>query len=306
MSEKIEIVCRDNEKKRLDLFISENYPVSRNAAANLIKDGKVILNGILPSKKDSVKSGDVIVLTIEEEKPFSPVPKNIPLDIIYQNDELLVVNKPKGMVVHPGAGKEEDTLVSALLYICGKDGLSSLGGADRPGIVHRIDKDTSGLLVCAKNNAAHEFLSEQFKVHSIERTYYAVCHGHFKNASGTVNAPLGRHPADRKKICITDRNSKEAITHYEVLEQFRGFSLVKCNLETGRTHQIRVHMAYLNHPVAGDEIYGPKKGVSLNGQCLHAKSLGFINPSDKEFLQFDSPLPKYFEDFLQKLRSQSL
>lgn len=306
MPQKIEIICSDNDKKRLDLFISENYPVSRNAAANLIKDGKVILNGILPSKKDSVKSGDVIVLTIEESEEFAPAPKNIPLDIIYQNDDLLVVNKPKGMVVHPGAGKEEDTLVSALLYIYGKDGLSDLGGTDRPGIVHRIDKDTSGLLVCAKNNAAHEFLSEQFKVHSIERTYYAVCHGHFKETSGTVNAPLGRHPVDRKKICITEKNSKEAITHYEVLEEFKGFSLVKCNLETGRTHQIRVHMASLNHPVAGDEIYGPKKGVNLNGQCLHAKSLGFINPKDGEFLQFDSPLPEYFEDFLEKLRKITL
>ena len=306
MSEKIEIICTDKDKKRLDLFISENYPVSRNGAANLIKDEKVLLNGTLPSKKDNVKFGDTVVVTIEQKEEFSPAPKNIPLDIIYENDDLLVVNKPKGMVVHPGAGKEEDTLVSALLYIYGKEGLSDMGGTDRPGIVHRIDKDTSGLLVCAKNNAAHEFLSGQFKVHSIERTYYAVCHGHFKEASGTVNAPLGRHPTDRKKICITDKNFKEAVTHYEVLEEFKGFSLVKCNLETGRTHQIRVHMASLNHPVAGDEIYGPKKGVNLNGQCLHAKSLGFINPKDGEFMQFDSPLPKYFEDFLQKLRKITL
>ena len=304
---KLEIICTDDNKTRLDLFISENAEgITRSGASGLIKKGRVLLNKKVPAKNTHVLRDDVIEIEKEEEGPCIPKAKDIPLDIIFENADLLIVNKPKGMVVHPGAGKEEDTLVAGLLFKYGKEGLSTLGGEDRPGIVHRIDRDTSGLLVCAKNDRAHEFLSSQFQVHSIERTYYAVCHGHFKEAKGTVDAPLGRHPVDRKKICIRDTNSKRAVTHYEVIEEFKGFSLVKCNLETGRTHQIRVHMASLGHPVAGDEVYGPKKGVNLNGQCLHAKSLGFVNPSDGEFLQFDSPLPQYFEEFLEKLRKITL
>ncbi|MDO5123448.1 MAG: RluA family pseudouridine synthase, partial [Eubacteriales bacterium] len=228
----------------------------------------------------------------------------IPLDIVYEDDDIIVVNKPKGMVVHPAAGNPDGTLVNALLYHC-KGKLSGINGVLRPGIVHRIDKNTSGLLVVAKSDAAHASLSEQIKKHSISREYRAVVYGHLKEEIGEVNAPIGRHSTDRKKMCVTQKNSKNAITHYEVLEEFRDFSYIKCILETGRTHQIRVHMAYLGHPLAGDDVYGPKKVITeLEGQCLHAMKLGFVHPTTQEYMEFSSELPDGFEKFLSKLRSK--
>ena len=229
-------------------------------------------------------------------------PQNIPLDIVYEDQDLLVVNKPKGMVVHPAAGNPDGTLVNALLFHCG-DSLSGINGVIRPGIVHRIDKDTSGLLIVAKNDRAHQSLAEQIAVHSFTRIYNAVVYGIVKEEEGTVSAPIGRHPTDRKRMAVLSSGGREAVTHYRVLERFPGFTLVECRMETGRTHQIRVHMAHIGHPVAGDPVYGPKKCITeLQGQCLHARVIGFIHPATGEYLEFDSGLPPYFERFLEKLR----
>jgi 23S rRNA pseudouridine1911/1915/1917 synthase len=232
---------------------------------------------------------------------YEALPQDIPLDIVYEDDDLLVVNKPKGMVVHPAAGNYTDTLVNALLFHC-KDSLSGINGVMRPGIVHRIDKNTSGLLMVAKNDNSHNFLAEQIKEHSFKREYEAVVYGNVKTDSGTINAPIARHPVKRKQMAVST-GGRDAVTHYEVLERFEGFTHLRLRLETGRTHQIRVHMAYMGHPVAGDDVYGPKKVItSLNGQCLHAKVLGFIHPSTKEYMEFDSQLPEYFKGFLKKLK----
>ena len=231
-------------------------------------------------------------------------PQNIPLDIVYEDGDLLVVNKPKGMVVHPAPGNPDGTLVNALLYHCGGS-LSGINGVIRPGIVHRIDKDTSGLLIVAKNDRAHQSLAEQIAVHSFTRIYNAVVYGNLKTEEGTISAPLGRHPADRKRMAVLSSGGREAVTHYRVLERFSGFTLVECRLETGRTHQIRVHMAHIGHPVAGDPVYGPKKCITeLHGQCLHARVIGFVHPATGEYLEFDSGLPPYFQQFLSKLRSR--
>ncbi|MBQ7116018.1 MAG: RluA family pseudouridine synthase [Clostridia bacterium] len=275
--------------------------LSRNAVQQLIDDGNVFVNGKSESKKYSVKENDLITVDFPELKALSVEAENIPLDIVFEDEYLLVVNKPKGMVVHPAAGNFSGTLVNALLHHCG-DSLSGINGVIRPGIVHRIDKDTSGLLIVAKTDIAHRGLAEQIKEHSFTREYKTVVVGNIKANSGTIDAPIGRHPKDRKKQAVTDKNSKNAITHFEVLERFNGFTYLKVRLETGRTHQIRVHMAYRGTPVAGDVVYGnPKKTYGLEGQCLHAATIGFIHPITNEYLEFTADLPHYFKDFLRRI-----
>lgn len=291
------------EGERIDKFLSvlvENS--SRNAIQKLIENGKVTVNGAPVNKKYKVSADDEIVMMPTDLKPLDAEPENIPLDIVFEDEHLLVVNKPRGMVVHPAPGNYSGTLVNALLYHC-KDSLSGINGILRPGIVHRIDKDTSGLLIVAKNDKAHMGLAEQIKEHSFTREYNAVICGHLKEQSGTVNAPIGRNPKDRKKMCVTMQNSKNAVTHYTVINEYEGYSHISLKLETGRTHQIRVHMAHLGHAVAGDYVYGnDKKSAYLNGQCLHAIKIGFIHPITNEYLEFTSDLPDYFKDFLDKIK----
>ncbi len=275
--------------------------LSRNAVQQLIDEENILVNGVVANKKYSVKKNDVITVVMPEPKVLSVEAENIPLDIVYEDDHLLVVNKPKGMVVHPAAGNYNGTLVNALLYHCG-DSLSGINGVIRPGIVHRIDKDTSGLLIVAKNDIAHKGLAEQIKDHSFTREYKTVVVGNVKDNEGTIDAPIGRHPKDRKKQAVTDKNSRNAVSHFEVIERFNGFTFLKVRLETGRTHQIRVHMAYRGTPVAGDVVYGnPKKTYGLQGQCLHAATIGFIHPITKEYLEFTSELPDYFTDFIRRI-----
>ena len=300
MSE-IEFFYEAEDLKRLDAYLSEQLQITRSHAEKLISDGFVTVNGREVAKSLKLKKGDKVCATVPEPEPLDVAAENIPLEVVYEDEHLLVVNKPKGMVVHPAAGNYSGTLVNALLYHCG-DSLSGINGVMRPGIVHRIDKDTSGLLMVAKNDKAHNFLAEQIKEHSFYREYEAVVHGVIKNDSGTINAPIGRHPVKRKQMAVTAENSKEAVTHYEVLLRGNGFTHIKCRLETGRTHQIRVHMAYLGHPVAGDEVYGPKKVIKeLGGQCLHARRLGFVHPETREYMEFSSELPEYFTTFLDKI-----
>ena len=285
---------------RIDVFVSKNTEYSRNSVQILIEENKISVNDNTVSKSYKMKTGDILSIIIEQAKDVGIVAEDIPLDIYYEDDDLLVVNKPKGMVVHPANGNESGTLVNALMYHC-KDSLSGINGEIRPGIVHRINKDTSGLLVVAKNDIAHEHLAQQFKEHSINRIYYAIVYGNVKNDSGDVEAPIGRHKTDRKKFCITNTNSKYAFTHYEVIDKLKGFTLIKCKLKTGRTHQIRVHMQSLGHPLAGDPVYGPKNCITeLNGQALHAGVLGFVHPRTNEYIEFLSPWPQEFERFLKK------
>lgn len=275
--------------------------LSRNLVQQLIDGGNIFVNGVIANKKYTLKLNDAIKVILPELKELSVDAENIPLDIVFEDEHLLVVNKPKGMVVHPAAGNYNGTLVNALLYHCGAS-LSGINGVIRPGIVHRIDKDTSGLLIVAKTDAAHKGLAEQIKDHSFTREYKTVVVGNVKDDTGTIDAPIGRHPKDRKKQAITDKNSRNAVSHFEVLERFNGFTYLKVRLETGRTHQIRVHMAYRGTPVAGDVVYGnPKKTYGLHGQCLHAATIGFIHPITKEYLEFTADLPDYFKDFLRRL-----
>ena len=287
---------------RLDKAITLLCPdLSRNSAQQLIESGNILVNGVVSNKKYSVISGDVVSVDFPEPTNLSVEAENIPLDIVYEDEHLLVVNKPKGMVVHPAAGNYTGTLVNALLYHCG-DSLSGINGVIRPGIVHRIDKDTSGLLVVAKNDVAHKGLAEQIKEHSFTRVYNTVVVGNIKDDTGTIDAPIGRHPKDRKRQAVTDKNSKNAVTHFEVLERFNGFTFLKVKLETGRTHQIRVHMAYRGTPVAGDVVYGnSKKTYGLQGQCLNASTIGFIHPVTGEYHEFTTDLPDYFKDFLRRI-----
>lgn len=286
-------------ENRLDKLISDNSELSRSAAAKLIERGLATVNGKCADKKTVLKSGEAAVVEIPEPEERDILPENIPLDIVYEDDDLLVVNKPKGMVVHPAAGHFSGTLVNALMYHC-RGSLSGINGEIRPGIVHRIDKDTSGLLIVAKNDFAHIGLSEQIKAHSFTREYQAVVCGNIKQ-DGTVNAPIGRSKLDRKKMCVTAENSREAVTRYFVLNNFAGYTHLRVTLETGRTHQIRVHLSYIGHPVAGDEVYGNGKPKRLAGQCLHAKKIGFVHPRTGEYLEFDSELPDYFKKFLKEI-----
>lgn len=287
---------------RLDAFLALNLEgKTRSAVQKLMDQGKVLVNGKAGRKNDKVKPGDSIQVEIPEPEPLELLPQDIPLDIVYEDEHLLVVNKPKGMVVHPAPGNPDGTLVNALLYHCGQS-LSGINGVIRPGIVHRIDKDTSGLLMVAKNDLAHQSLAAQIAAHTFTRMYNTVVYGNLKTDEGTISAPIARHPTDRKKMAVVP-GGREAVTHYQALERLPGFTLVECRLETGRTHQIRVHMAHIGHPVAGDPVYGPKKCItSLNGQCLHARLLGFVHPATGEYMEFDSGLPPYFTDFLEKLR----
>lgn len=293
-----------SERVRIDVFVSTIADVTRSRAAKLVTDGLVFINGKVASKSDKPQAGDEVTVHLPDPQPYDVLPQNLNLDIVFEDDDLLVVNKPKGMVVHPAAGNFENTLVNGLMYHC-KDKLSGINGVLRPGIVHRIDKNTSGLLIVAKNDHSHNFLSEQIKEHSFTREYEAVVYGNVKQDSGTINAPIGRHPVKRKQMAVTSTASRNAVTHYEVIERFGNFTHLKLRLETGRTHQIRVHMAYLGHPVAGDDVYGPKKVItSLGGQCLHARKIGFIHPVTNEYFEFTSELPEYFNKFLKQLKQK--
>ena len=295
-----------NEQLRIDKFVSDNCEnVSRSSAVRLIEQGSVTVNGKAVNKKYKLCAEDRVEVIIPDPVEYEAKAENIPLDIVYEDEFLLVVNKNKGMVVHPAAGNYDGTLVNALLYHCG-DSLSGINGVMRPGIVHRIDKDTSGLLIVAKNDFAHTSLAQQIKEHSFTREYEAIVFGNLKNDTGTVDAPIGRHATDRKKMCITPKNSKNAVTHYSVIKRYKGYTHIKCVLETGRTHQIRVHMSSLGHPVSGDLVYGVKsEKVDFTGQCLHARKIGFVHPKTGEYLEFSSELPDYFSNFLQKLEKIS-
>ncbi|MBD5111231.1 MAG: RluA family pseudouridine synthase [Ruminococcaceae bacterium] len=295
--ERISFIARG--EIRLDKQIAENTELSRSAAAKLIEQGLVTANGKTLGKKDVPPEGANVEIALPEPKSCDILPENIPLEIVYEDADLLVVNKPKGMVVHPAAGHYSGTLVNALMFHCGER-LSGINGEIRPGIVHRIDKDTSGLLMVAKNDFAHIGLSEQIKAHTFTREYHAVVTGCIKE-SGTVNAPIGRHKTDRKRMCVTSENSREAVTHYSVIKNYAGYTHLAVALETGRTHQIRVHMSYIGHPVAGDEVYGNGKPKWLCGQCLHAKKIGFVHPRTGEYMEFDSELPDYFVKFLKSI-----
>ena len=288
--------------ERLDAFLARSVEgLSRSAAQKLIEDALVLRNGKPGKKNDKLNIGDAVSYQIPEPKAVDIAPKEIPLDIVYEDDDLLVINKPKGLVVHPAAGHQDDTLVNGLLYALGDD-LSGINGELRPGIVHRIDKDTSGLLAVAKNDLAHTMLASQLKDHSMARTYEAIVCGVLKEDSGTVDAPIGRHPSDRKKMCVTQCNSKPAVTHWEVVRRYRGYTHIRCKLETGRTHQIRVHMAYIGHPILGDTVYGRKKPeLGLSSQCLHAGALCFQHPRDGHPVMVFAELPPYFKDVLAKL-----
>lgn len=294
-------VTDECQGERLDKWLAEQkIELTRSAIQKLISEGEIKVNDKLVPKNYVLKKDDDVSVNIPEPKELDVKAQDLPIEIVYQDEDLLVVNKPKGMVVHPAAGNYEGTLVNALLHHC-KGQLSGINGIVRPGIVHRIDKNTSGLLIVAKNDKAHLKLAEQIKAHTFTREYEAVVCGRMKNESGTINAPIGRHPVDRKKMCVTDKNSKDAVTHYFVIENFEAYSHLRLKLETGRTHQIRVHMAYIGHPVLGDDVYGkPFKGIE--GQCLHAKKIGFVHPATGEYLEFDSELPLYFKNILQKLK----
>ncbi len=301
MSENITLTAdAEDAGVRLDKYISDNIAeLTRSAVQGLCESGGVSVNGKNAAKNYKIRSGDAISVSIPDPQPMDAVPEDIPLDIVYEDSDLLVVNKPKGMVVHPAHGNYTGTLVNALLYHCG-DSLSGINGVIRPGIVHRIDKNTSGLLIVAKNDASHLKLAEQIKEHSFTREYEAVAAGYFKEISETIDAPIGRHKIDRKKMCVTTENSRNAVTHFEVIRQFGGYAHVRLRLETGRTHQIRVHLAYLGHPVLGDDVYGkPYKGI--DGQCLHARKIGFIHPTTGDYMEFTSQLPDYFSSILDKL-----
>ena len=296
------ILIADIPGERLDAFLARSVEgLTRSAAQKLLEEGCVLRSGKPGKKNDKLNPGEEIQVTIPEPKSVDITPTEMDLEIVYEDEDVVVINKPKGLVVHPAAGHQDDTLVNGLLYAMGDD-LSGINGELRPGIVHRIDKDTSGLLAVAKNDLAHTVLASQLKDHTMARTYEAIVCGNLKEDSGTVNAPIGRHPSDRKKLCVTDRNSKEAVTHWEVVARYRGYTHIRCKLETGRTHQIRVHMAHIGHPILGDTVYGRKKPeLGQDSQCLHAGALCFRHPRDQRPVMVFAPLPEYFQQVLEKL-----
>ncbi len=295
----------NQEGERIDRYLSEEMEDrSRSYIQKLIKDQYVIVNQKPVKANYRLSLGDMVEITLPEAKEPDIIPENIPLDILYEDQDIIIVNKPKQMVVHPAPGHYSGTLVNALMYHCGQE-LSGINGTMRPGIVHRIDMDTTGSLIVCKNDMAHQSLSEQLKIHSIKRVYVAIVHGNIKEDNGTVNAPIGRHPTERKKMSIHTKNGRNAITHYKVLERFGEYTYIQCELETGRTHQIRVHMASIGHPLVGDQVYGPRKCPfpKLQGQTLHAKTLGIIHPRTGEYLEINAPLPDYFIELLDRLRN---
>lgn len=301
MEQMVFVVQEQDVGQRVDSYLAaQTEMLTRNAVQRLCEEGLVRIGGTAVGKNRRVQLGEQVEVDIPAAKPLDVQPQEIPLDIVYEDADLIVINKPKGMVVHPAPGNADGTLVNALLHHCAGN-LSGIGGIARPGIVHRIDKDTSGLLVIAKTDLAHQCLAEQIKAHRMGRCYHAVVYGRLKQEQGRIDAPIGRHPTDRKKMCVTDKHAREAATRYRVLQSLDGFTHLELQLETGRTHQIRVHMAYIGHPVAGDAVYGPKKVIaSLGGQCLHAKTLAFVHPRTGERMEFTSELPAYFTEFVQK------
>lgn len=291
---------------RIDRYVSNNFEfLSRSAVQKLIEDENIIVSEKKIKSNYKIKESDIISIQIPEAKEVEIKAENIPLEILYEDKDVIIINKPKGMVVHPAPGHYTGTLVNALMYHC-KEELSGINGQLRPGIVHRIDKDTSGILMAAKNDKAHQSLALQLSKHTITRKYQAIVFNSFSEEEGTIDKPIGRHPIDRKKMAITQKNSRCAVTHYKVLEKLGKFSLIQAQLETGRTHQIRVHMAYIGHPLLGDEIYGSKKQpFHLEGQVLHAKVLGFIHPITKQYMEFETELPEYFVKLIERLRMRS-
>lgn len=297
------VVPEANENQRIDKYLSECMSESsRSYIQKLIKEGNVTMDGKAVKANYKLSEGDVVLVRIPEPEQLNILPENIPLDILYEDSDIIVINKGKGMVVHPAAGHYTGTIVNGLLYHC-KDQLSGINGVMRPGIVHRIDMNTTGVIVICKNDKAHNFIAAQLKEHSITREYHAIVYNHFSETEGKVDAPIGRHPVERKKMAINYKNGKHAVTHYQVIKNLKqNFAYVKCRLETGRTHQIRVHMASIQHPLLGDDVYGPKKSnYQLQGQTLHAKTLGFVHPSTNQYVEFEAPLPDYFADLLRKL-----
>ena len=300
------LLTADRSGERADAALARLAPdLTRSAAQRLLEEGRVLREGRPLRKNDKLQAGDVLALDLPEPQPVALEPEDIPLDIVYEDNDLLVINKPKGLVVHPAAGHWSGTLVNALLYHC-RDSLSGINGELRPGIVHRIDKDTSGLLMVAKNDFAHQALAAQLQDHTLARTYVCLVVGGVREDSGVIDAPIGRHPTDRKKMAVTEKNSRHAVTHWRVLERFPGYTLLECRLETGRTHQIRVHMAYRNHPIVGDTVYGrPKPELGQDSQCLHARALTFRHPRTGETMTLTCPLPDYFTRLLEALRRRT-
>ncbi|MDD3139278.1 MAG: RluA family pseudouridine synthase [Lachnospiraceae bacterium] len=295
-------IVETEDEGRIDKYLTEMMEnITRSYIQKLIKENQVSVNGVVVKANHKVVAFDKVTILMPDLKEPDIEPEDIPLDILYEDEDILVVNKPKGMVVHPSAGHYSGTLVNALMYYC-KGQLSGINGILRPGIVHRIDKDTTGSLLICKNDMAHQNIAEQLKEHTITRKYLAIVYGNIKEESGTVNAPIGRHPNDRKKMSINYKNGREAITHYRVIRRFEKYTYIECQLETGRTHQIRVHLASLHHPLLGDAVYGPpKSSFKLDGQTLHAKTLGIIHPRTKKYLEIDAPLPDYFVNLIKKL-----
>lgn len=298
-----EIIVEESDiNKRIDVFLAKNLEsFSRSYIQDLIKKGKATIGGKSIKANYRLRNGDNVVLNIPKPEPLEILPENIPLDILYEDNDVILVNKPKGMVVHPAAGHYSGTLVNALLYHC-KDNLSGINGVLRPGIVHRIDMDTTGVIIACKNDNAHQNIAKQLAEHSITRRYVAIVNGNLKEDEGVVDAPIARAKNDRKKMTV-DKDGKTAVTHYKVLERLKNYTYIECVLETGRTHQIRVHMSYINHPLLGDEIYsGKKESMKLQGQCLHAMVLGFIHPTTNEYMEFKAPIPEYFNEILKKFK----
>ncbi len=302
MDDNVVIVTAEESGERVDALLARHLEgFSRSAVQRLIEGGAVLLGGKAVKKNTLSAAGDRFFVTLPELADIPLVPQDIPLDVVYEDGDVIVVNKPRGLVVHPAPGHPDGTLVNALLYHCG-DTLSGIGGEKRPGIVHRIDKDTSGLIIAAKNDAAHLALSAQLSDHSLCREYEAVVRGRLREDSGTIDAPIGRHPTDRKRMAVTQKASRSAVTHWEVIARYGGYTHIRCRLETGRTHQIRVHMAYIGHPLLGDFTYGaPSPDKGLEGQCLHARHLRFVHPTSGELVELETPLPDYFLEVLKRL-----